>query len=316
MYIEQLHGFIDWKRQTFHIYHENGEAQKIEVNEEGEVVLEVSMFKQVNLGALKGFIEKLSEILSKDQIQTMFQLWGNSNAIKISIVTASLDGDRLLAKRILQLGVDRGVLAVGTNSTWKVVNKEEQKTMKEHAERMKKGISKELDSPEDILSRMRSMEQDINLEGGRGHKTPVQGGSDIAISMGVGSKTNLPVKKNTINTTTEERTLEELSEQELQKELSILQQKLKEDKGWNENETPWTVNDKIHKIQAQLKGIQLQKDAKEYKEEVNKLNEHTPKSMTRLPVQTKPITAGSPGSQKPPTRKPLQSSTPVIKKRS
>jgi hypothetical protein len=250
MYIETLNGFIDWKRHTFHVYHENGESQQIAIDSEGAVVLELIMFKQVHLGALKGFIDTLQEILSKDQIQNMLQLWGNSNAIKISIVTASLGGDRLLAKQVLQIGVDRGVLAVGVNSTWKVVNKEEQKTMKEHAERMKKGITKE---PESLVDTLERMKQEGKLEKEEGNL--IAGG----IAKEVQSKGLVkPTKKIPTEKTID--VIAEPTEQELQQELQALQQKLKEDK-WNEDETPWTVNDRMHLIQAQLRHRQTQKDA-------------------------------------------------------
>lgn len=297
MYIETLKFNIDWKRHTLHVYHEDGNAQKIVIDDEGDGELEVEMFKLSTLGGnLKRFIEALSEILSKDQLESILMLWGTSNAIKALNMTAVLEGDKILTKKVIGLGLLRKIITGGVNSTYKVINKEEQKTMKEHAERMGKGIRKEPETLIETEARMRKEGKFEKIEG--------QGAPNISKE-----------ESSSVEVIADEP---QLSEQEMRKEVARLQKQIDDDKGWNENETPWTVRDRIHLIQKQLKGIELQKEAIRYKKEVNSLSgSKSIGTITSQPIKmSQHKNTSSQSALILPKKKPLNAVTPVAKKRS
>lgn len=148
MLAQKLPFGIDWKHKTFYIYHDNDEAEQIIVDENGSGELLLDMFKLLNMKPLREIIDQIDELVTKEQRQSIFQLWGNSNQIMLSDMTRIVD--RTLAKKILALGMDMGVLGRGVNSTWKVLDKETQKTMKESAIKMKRGPIKRLTTEESI----------------------------------------------------------------------------------------------------------------------------------------------------------------------
>jgi hypothetical protein len=164
MLLTKLPFGIDWKHKTCHIYHDNDEAEQITIDENGNGELLLDMFKSLDLTPLKGFIEELNELLTKEQKQAIFQLWGNSKQIMLSDMNRIVD--RILAKQILGLGMDRGVLTRGVNSTWRVIDKEIQKTMKESAERMKRGPIKGAPSFEESIERLQKQGFPSMGEGG------------------------------------------------------------------------------------------------------------------------------------------------------
>ena len=154
---------IDFKHKTFYLYHDDNNTEQVIVDEDGNGELLLDMFKSLNMEPLKGFIDELNEKMTKDQTQAVFQLWGSSNQIMISDMTDILKGDRVLAKSILKLGIERGVLGRGVNSTWKVIDKEIQKTMKDSAIRTKRGIMKGAPSTEESMKRIQKQREEFGL---------------------------------------------------------------------------------------------------------------------------------------------------------
>lgn len=162
MLLTKLTFGIDWKHKTFHIYHDDDSAEQVVVDDNGNGELLLDIFKSLNMAPLKGFIEELDELLTKEQKQAIFLLWGNSKQIMLSDMNRVVD--KILAKQILGLGMDRGVLTRGVNSTWKVIDKEIQKTMKEAAERMKRGPIKGAPSFEESKERLQKQGFSIGEE--------------------------------------------------------------------------------------------------------------------------------------------------------
>lgn len=282
MLVTKLAFHIDFKHKTFHIYHENGESEKVVINNEGGGELILDMFKSVDVGALKGLIADLNEVLDKSQVQGVLHLWGNSNAIKLSTVTDILNGDRVLAKHILRIGIIRGVLATGVNSTWKVVNKEEQKTMKEHADRMKRGPIH--NAPEYQESVAKLTKQGFTI-GEAKEKETVEGEGvlttvlpkkrkEVAVEQGVEIIPEEPLVK----------VDNSKAKTELRLKLQALEHKAKTFTEWDELVTPWTVNNEIKAIKEQLRSIEIAQDKKTYIQQVNQVNPVVPlpKSITRI----------------------------------
>jgi hypothetical protein len=172
MLVQKIPFNIDFKRKTFYLYHDDDSAEQIVIDKDGSGELLLDMFKSLNMAPLKGFIEELNDILTEEQIQAVFLLWGNANQIMISDVVGRGGMDRLTAKKLLDLGMDRGVLTRGVNSTWKVIDKEIQKTMKDSAERMKRGPIKGMPSTEESMARIQLQKEKFGLsegQGGMGH---------------------------------------------------------------------------------------------------------------------------------------------------
>ena len=275
MLVQTLPFHIDFKRKTFVVYHENDEAEQITVDNEGAGILSIEMFKSINVGALKGFIAELKEHLAPDQVQAILQLWGNSNAIRLSIVTDLLGGDRLLAKTILRLGINRGVLAIGVNSTWKVVNKEEQKTMKEIAEKQKRGPVGEAKSFKETVASLQKKGFDIGEQ--KEEEVVVVEAVEETVEEVVEIIPEEPIIKG-----------KQDAEGELRAKLKALEHKAKTFTDWNETITPWSVNNEINAIKNQLRTLEAQKQGKQYIKEVNSVQTPTPKSITRITTQVTP----------------------------
>ena len=168
MLLQELIIGIDWKRKTLHIYHDNDEAEEVVIDEKGSGVLKLEMFKALNVASLKDFMEELETLLTKDQLQCVFQHWGNSSMIMLSDVIGRGAIDRITAKEILALGMERGILKRGVNCTWKVIDREVQKTMKEKAERMKRGPIKEAATYEESVETLKALGFTIGKKG-EGH---------------------------------------------------------------------------------------------------------------------------------------------------
>jgi hypothetical protein len=103
MYIQKLPFNIDWKRKTMHVYLDNDEAQKIEIDNEGSGILLVEMFKAMQIGTLKRFFQELKTLVSNEQFIAILSMWGNSLAIKIGVLSDLLQ-NRELAKAVISLG--------------------------------------------------------------------------------------------------------------------------------------------------------------------------------------------------------------------
>lgn len=239
MYNNTIGFNIDWKRKTMYAYLDNDEAVKIDIDDEGNGVLSVELFKTIQIGSLKRFIEELKTLVSKEQMVAILTMWGNSSAIKLGVL-ADLLQDRELAKAVIRLGSQRGVIVVGVNSTWKVIGRDEQKTMKEYAERSKRVVSSSKPILEEELTELPKEEETNSGEAG----------SIITSSTVVKTEhiANKPSSKVVVK-----------SVEELQKELTTLEKRLQENKDWDENETPHTVVEKINKIKNQLRMLAINK---------------------------------------------------------
>lgn len=287
MLVQTLPFHIDFKRKTFVVYHENDESEYIAIDSEGAGVLSIEIFKSINVGALKGFIAELKDHLAPDQVQAILQLWGNSNAIKLSIVSDLLGGDRLLAKTILRLGISRGVLAIGVNSTWKVVNKEEQKTMKEIAEKQKRGPVGEAKSFKETVASLQKKGFDI------GEQKETTEEESVELEEVVEIIPEEPIIKG-----------KQDAEGELRNKLKALEHKAKTFTEWNEVITPWAVNNEINAMKNQLRTLDAQKNSNQYMKEVNSVQTNVlPKSVTRLTPT--PSQASKPVGKSLPVKKKL-----------
>lgn len=308
MLVQKLPFYIDFKHKTMYLYHENNEAEQVSIDNEGAGVLTLDMFKSVDLAALKGFVSELKEIVDVSQMQAILQLWGNSNAIKLSVVCDVLNGDRVLAKNVLRLGITRGVLATGVNSTWKVVNKEEQKTMKEHAEKMKRGTIQGALTYDKSIEMLQKQGFEIG-EASIGEKVDKK--NSLEVEGGRVSTKVLPKKKQVVEKTIDEGVMPENdssieivpenpeerpdkkqpnAELALRLKLKALEHKAKTFTEWSETVTPWTVNSEIQAVKAQLRTLENNKASKQYKQEVNAApSQLLPKSITRIeqPAPTK-----------------------------
>ena len=310
-YTEKLSFNIDWKRKTFILHLDDGTALPIKVDDDAIVsgYIELESFKELNLGTLTGFTESLREILSKDQMALFFEICGNSSAIKISSVAMLFNGDRALAKKALDLGIMRGVLANGINSTWKVVNKEEQKTMKTASDRLKKGGIVDSRTWGNILEKVKDRDEVVE-EVEEEEVVVVEEEKEFQTMTRyvrpVEEKVAKQVKsvKQAVTIIAEKKDHSSMSEGDLRRELKALQHELEVDK-WGEDRTPWAVNDEIQLVKAQLNGFENRRNAEKYKKEVNSLSPIVPE---KKGVQGK--------SQILPKKKPLQALTPVVKKRS
>jgi len=316
-YVDKLKANIDWKRKSMHIYLDdiNGTAIKLEINEEGYCDLESVWFKTIEVtNKLQGFIEALKEYVSKDQLESILCLWGTSNAIKASNMTEVLQ-DKLLTKKIIGLGLLKKIITGGVNSTYKVINKEEQKTMAEIAAKMEKGERVQVNEPSMIetgarLRHQGIIGQPIVLEEEVIEEEIVEEEKEFQTMTRyvrpVEEKVAKQVKsvKQAVTIIAEKKDHSSMSEGDLRREFKALQHELEVDK-WGEDRTPWAVNDEIQLVKAQLNGFENRRNAEKYKKEVNSLSPIVPE---KKGVQGK--------SQILPKKKPLQALTPVVKKRS
>jgi len=307
-YVDKLKANIDWKRKSMHIYLNdiNGTAIKLEIDEEGYCDLESVWFKTIEVNnKLQGFINDLKEYVSKDQLESILCLWGTSNAIKASNMTEVLQ-DKLLTKKIIGLGLLKKIITGGVNSTYKVINKEEQKTMAEIAAKMEKGEKVDNRTWQDIGEKVKDRDEVVEeveeevVEEEKEFQTMTRYVRPVEEKV---VKSVKPVKQ-AVSIIAEKKDYSSMSEGDLRRELKALQHELEVDK-WGEDRTPWAVNDEIQLVKAQLNGFENRRNAEKYKKEVNSLSPTLPE---KKGVQGKP--------QILPKKKPLQTLTPVVKKRS
>lgn len=251
MYTEKLQFNIDWKRKTLHVYQENDETQQINIDEEGNGVLALGLFKIIDIGSLKLFMKHIEEILTKEQKQKVLFLWGNATAIKLGAMADTI-GDRLLAKEVITIGLQKGIIVPGVNSTYRVVHKEEQRTMKEYAARMKEGNFRKGTGTIHEYTEKETKEEGMiesSVEAGLAALTE-KNDKNIIENIASGKVTPLTEYKKPTDTKTVKVSIESLK-----KELVALEKKLSDtkDNEWNEEETPHTVIDKINKLKNQIR---------------------------------------------------------------
>lgn len=93
------------------------------VEDDGSVMLSQSLFQAEKINPIVAFEEELTELLTDIQRMKLYNLWGTGSAIKKSATVNILNGDRELAKKTISIGESHGILTIGHNFTWKVIEK-------------------------------------------------------------------------------------------------------------------------------------------------------------------------------------------------
>jgi hypothetical protein len=161
MYVDSLDFQINWKEKTIMIQDKGteGEYEYVKIDEYGQFTLKHDIFRERIVGQLVSFVHDLTELVNDNQRQAIYQYFGNANAITISNMALIVE-DRMLAKGILMLGLKKGVITAGFNSTYKIIRKEEKQTMKEWAVTM---LRKPREEPKTIKEEIEETERYMQM---------------------------------------------------------------------------------------------------------------------------------------------------------
>lgn len=97
--------------------------KEYEADDNGCVFLSESMLKGERGSPMEQYETKLNELLNDLQKMNFYRICGRSSGVILSSVVNALEGDRVLARKVLALGEGCGVLIRGHNYTWKVSSK-------------------------------------------------------------------------------------------------------------------------------------------------------------------------------------------------
>lgn len=271
-----------------------GENITIQPNDEGLFELTEDMVIEERMTPLHAFERDLNNYLSYEQQMLLFEAWGMALSIVTSTTAYLLKIDKSIAKEIIMMGMQYGVLYQGNNNTWKI---KEGKIVKDRWLKIAQSMKKDLvGGPEetisDIITKVRAMgaghgindTNDNNEEEYIEEEKPTHSKEFTDAKKNVEKIVKKAGKSTSIagNNNNDNIPLEEQSEEQLRKRISYLQERLSNNKIWTELETPWMLNDEIHRIKAQLRYFDNKRSSQTYMNEANALN--LPSSITEVPI--------------------------------
>lgn len=131
-----LKGQIMWDEKQLLI-----EGHFVPVDEVGSFFILPSQYA-VKDNPIGVFERRLDVLLDQMQQQAVYTTMGYGSSIILTTITNTLKGDRELAKQVLKMGEECGILSRGHNCSWKV----NQKMMKERMVALANILSKQNDS--------------------------------------------------------------------------------------------------------------------------------------------------------------------------
>lgn len=255
----------------------------IKVDDEGYITITEEMLKVKERLPVVQFERRIVDMIDYDQITRLLQYWSASLTIIIARTANVLKVDKSLAKRIIGIAEEYGLLVSGWNSTYRIVDSVVKERWKEAAiQRVK--VDKPQETTHDIIARL-----GMGGESGEEHVDGKEIDDTVKLSKDTSNaKSNIARvvdkvkgKSSSIKKLVpDDAPLEEQSEEQLQKRLSYLQERLATHTEWTELETPWMVNDEIHRIKAQLRHFDNTRVGQTYINETNTLK--LPKSITEV----------------------------------
>jgi len=104
------------------------ENKEYRAKEDGVLLITESMIFPTEFG-VSDFEQVIMQLLNSTQQIKIFTLWGNSSRIMIKDTIRMVDGNKELAKQLLDMGCDYGVLSRTFNSAYKVNSREAKERM-------------------------------------------------------------------------------------------------------------------------------------------------------------------------------------------
>lgn len=117
-----INGNIDWKKKVLMIVDPINLV--LEVDEAGGFSINNEMLKIKEKETYDLFEDDLLSILSVEQEIKLYKCWGMALSVMISRTADSIGVDKRLAKQIIVLAEQYGLLYQGNNYSWKITNKD------------------------------------------------------------------------------------------------------------------------------------------------------------------------------------------------
>lgn len=113
---------IDWKKKVIMIVQPINLV--LEVDEAGTCIINDEMLKIKPREAYDLFEDELIELLKPEQEIQLYKCWGMALSIMLGRTADIVGIDKRLAKQIIMLAEQYGLLYQGNNYSWKIVNKD------------------------------------------------------------------------------------------------------------------------------------------------------------------------------------------------
>jgi hypothetical protein len=183
------------------------------------------------------FEHKIETMLTEDQRYDLYNLLATSKGITVSRIIEVLDILKKQAKEIITLALRYHIVTSYWNNTVRVTNKAIKERMEQH-----------------VINRYRQHTQCIGSETIQETITKLRaqgllGPAEVNETEGKQVANEESSEKVTYLSNSSNSNSVKL----LQDRLKVLEKKLQENTNWNEEETPWTVNNEINQIKSQLR---------------------------------------------------------------
>lgn len=197
---------VDWNEKKVFV-----DGNTIELDDLNTAEMNVSKILELRnmVPSVLRLQHELEKTYIKEQIVSLFKLWGKSNTFTLRSTMDALNVDRHEALVVLKAGIDYDVLVRGFNSAWKIESKIVRESMKSCIIHLLKANRPARNAEEMLKENMERMKQENE---GKLVETEHEESAQIKVGMkGTGIREESPLKKGPMKLSTISATPSEIS---------------------------------------------------------------------------------------------------------